>query len=294
MKKITDFIKKHYKKIIGIAVVCIILLGAYCYGGNAPDSRGFKAEVPENASTKSSEDAADEAAEKDTAANETEQESSAASGSTEEASDENAADDGIPDAEINGAVTSTTENNYDTKSTKEDDSASKSTTEETTTEDTTSKKSNKSNAKSKNTTEEIAEQASKVYTCTISINCSNILNNLGLLDESKTSCVPSDGWILTATEVEFEEGETVFDVLQKVTKENNIHLEYSYTALYGSAYIEGINNIYEFDCGELSGWEYSVNGSFPGYGCSKYVLSDGDVIRWSYTCDLGADVGNER
>lgn len=44
--------------------------------------------------------------------------------------------------------------------------------------------------------------------------------------------------------------------------------------------------------GPLSGWMYKVNGEFPGYGSSKYKLSNGDVIEWVYTCDLGRDVGN--
>ena len=92
--------------------------------------------------------------------------------------------------------------------------------------------------------------------------------------------------------VEFKKGQTVFDVLKNVTRTRGIQMEYSFTALYGSYYIEGINNLYEFDCGELSGWEYCVNGKFPAFGCSKYVLKDGDKIEWKYTCDLGADVGN--
>ena len=36
---------------------------------------------------------------------------------------------------------------------------------------------------------------------------------------------------------------------------------------------------------------YSVNGVWPDYGCSGYTLHDGDTIVWSYTCDLGRDVG---
>ena len=60
---------------------------------------------------------------------------------------------------------------------------------------------------------------------------------------------------------------------------------------YNSAYIEGIGNIYEFDCGELSGWLYKVNGNFPSYGCSRYKLKPGDKVEWVYTCDLGNDVG---
>ena len=62
--------------------------------------------------------------------------------------------------------------------------------------------------------------------------------------------------------------------------------------MYGSYYIEGINQLYEFDCGQNSGWMYCVNGWFPNYGCSSYTVEDGDVIEWRYTCDLGSDVGN--
>jgi hypothetical protein len=158
-------------------------------------------------------------------------------------------------------------------------------------ESTTEKSQDKTTSVTDKTTEEGTSEE-KTYTCTISIYCSTILNNMDLLDPAKVSCVPSDGCILGSTTVEFENGDTVFDILQKVTRDKGIQMEYTYTAIYGSVYIEGINNLYEFDCGELSGWEYSVNGSFPGYGCSKYVLSDGDVIRWVYTCDLGADIGN--
>ena len=49
--------------------------------------------------------------------------------------------------------------------------------------------------------------------------------------------------------------------------------------------------MYEFDAGELSGWMYRVNGVFPNKGCSAYTLSDGDVVEWLYTCDLGKDIG---
>lgn len=133
----------------------------------------------------------------------------------------------------------------------------------------------------------------KKYTCTFSIECSTILNNLSDLDPDKRHLVPSDGVILPPTKVTFYEGESVYDVLQRVCKENNIHMESSWTPVYNSAYIEGINNLYEFDCGELSGWMYRVNGWYPNYGCSRYQLADGEVVEWRYTCDLGNDVGRE-
>ena len=131
----------------------------------------------------------------------------------------------------------------------------------------------------------------KTYTCTFSIECSTILNNLSMLDADKLECVPSNGVILAKTTVTFYEGESVFDVLQRLCKEKGIHMESSWTPIYNSAYIEGIHNLYEFDCGELSGWMYRVNGWYPNYGCSRYQLKQGDVVEWRYTCDLGEDVG---
>ena len=91
--------------------------------------------------------------------------------------------------------------------------------------------------------------------------------------------------------VSFQEGESAFTVLQRVLKDKKIHMEYVNTPLYNSAYIEGIGNLYEFDAGELSGWMYKINDWFPNYGCSRYQLSDGDVVCWEFTCDLGNDVG---
>lgn len=85
------------------------------------------------------------------------------------------------------------------------------------------------------------------YTCTFSISCETILDNWELCDESKKPLVPSDGVILSSTIVSFSEGESVFDVLQRICKDNKIHMESSWTPMYNSAYIEGINNLYEFD-----------------------------------------------
>ncbi len=135
--------------------------------------------------------------------------------------------------------------------------------------------------------------ASKTLQCTFSIECSTILNNLDQLDPDKLEMVPSGGTILSTTKVTFSEGESVFDVLQRLCREEGIHMESSWTPIYNSAYIEGIQNLYEFDCGSLSGWMYRVNGWYPNYGCSRYQLRDGDRVEWRYTCDLGHDIGGE-
>ena len=128
--------------------------------------------------------------------------------------------------------------------------------------------------------------------CSLTVRCDNILNNMDDLAENKHSLVPEDGVIYPVTSLAFTEGETVFDVLLRAMKEAEIHFEFVHTPAYNSTYIEGINNLYEFDCGELSGWEYCVNGQYLAYGCSLYELQDGDVIEWHYTCDLGRDLNN--
>ena len=129
------------------------------------------------------------------------------------------------------------------------------------------------------------------YTCTLSISCATILDNMELCNKEKRELVPEDGWILEPMTVTFYEGESVFNVLQRTCKQQKIHMEFENTPIYNSAYIEGINNLYEFDVGNTSGWMYRVNGWFPNYGCSRYQLQNGDVIEWVYTCDLGDDVG---
>ena len=104
--------------------------------------------------------------------------------------------------------------------------------------------------------------------------------------------VPEDGQILKKTTVSFTTGESVFDILKTICGEKGIQISSKYTPLYDSYYVEGINQLYELDCGKNSGWMYSVNGTFPNYGASAYKPKDGDVILWVYTCDLGNDVGN--
>lgn len=131
----------------------------------------------------------------------------------------------------------------------------------------------------------------KQLTATLSVSAATILDNMDIFNKDKVEVLPADGIIYKAQKVTFYEGESVFDVLLREMKKNKIHMEFSMTPIYNSNYIEGINNLYEFDAGELSGWMYKVNGWFPNYGSSRYVLKDGDVVEWVYTCDLGRDVG---
>ena len=127
--------------------------------------------------------------------------------------------------------------------------------------------------------------------CTLSVRCDTIVSDISRLDDEKLSIIPKNGVIFAEKKVKFYDGESVFDLLLREMKNSKIHLEFVNTPIYGSVYIEGIGNIYEFDAGELSGWMYKVNGEFPNFGCSKYYLKQGDKVEFVYTCDLGKDVG---
>lgn len=131
-------------------------------------------------------------------------------------------------------------------------------------------------------------------TVTISIRCDTVMDNYEKLSESlkRDEFIPQDGIILEPTEYVLRPGDTVFDILDRTVRYNRIQMEYQGADEnnFGSVYIQGINYLYEFSCGPLSGWMYKVNGEFPNRGCSKYELNDGDVIEWVYTCNLGMDV----
>lgn len=95
---------------------------------------------------------------------------------------------------------------------------------------------------------------------------------------------------LPPTEVEITDGESVLDVLIKVTKAKEIQMDYR-GGRGGTAYVEGIDNVYEFDRGQGSGWMFRVNGIFPDRGAGVVPLYAGDRVEWLYTTNLGKDLG---
>lgn len=263
-----DFIKKYKFRIAAIVIVAVILAFAYWYGGGSEDSRGW---VVSDSSY------ADSPADTDSSEAYTAQSHAdvMSSESISDAEERNPEDISSESAESVAQSSVTQQEDIESLSSQEDFEA----TDSAIVQPEQSQQS-----------EETQQAQSQ---CTVTISCGTILENLDKLDENKRELVPSDGLILAETEADFNEGDTAFDLLQEVCRASEIHLEAAVTPLYGSAYIEGIGNIYEFDCGSLSGWMYSVNGEFPNYSCSEYTLSEGDVVEFVYTCDLGGDVGGD-
>ncbi len=167
-----------------------------------------------------------------------------------------------------------------------------STTEKTTTETTTKKET----ATAKKTTEQ------NTITCFVTIDCRNIQKNLSSLKKGKQSFVPKNGFILENAAVTLSKGKTAFDALKKACGENvctdnckycqksGIQIESSYTPAYKSYYVEGIHQLYEKDCGSLSGWMYNVDGTYPDVSSSVYNLKGGEKITFAYTASMGDDL----
>jgi len=134
------------------------------------------------------------------------------------------------------------------------------------------------------------QEDTKKNTVTMHIRCDTAVAS-GMHKEAKwAGIVPASGVILSTTTFEVKDGDTVFDLLCQVRDKYKIHMQYTGIANSSSTYIQGINNLYEFDGGRWSGWMYSVNGWYPNYGCGVYFVKAGDKIEWNYTCDLGRDL----
>ncbi len=118
-------------------------------------------------------------------------------------------------------------------------------------------------------------------TVTMSVSCEVIADELG-----------GESVIIPPTEFVLLEDESAFDMLERVLAYNKIPFDYNGSTSL-DVYVRGIDNIYEMDFGEMSGWMYRINGDFPDGGCGAYKLKDGDVIEWLYTLETGRDIGEE-
>ena len=91
-----------------------------------------------------------------------------------------------------------------------------------------------------------------------------------------------NGKIETFNNVELKNDATVFTLLEKVTRENNI--EFSYKDYGGElgVLVESISETANnFESGHY--WQYWVNNSYAQIGASNCQLKEGDVVEWKYT-----------
>ncbi|RIW28816.1 DUF4430 domain-containing protein [Bacillus salacetis] len=89
------------------------------------------------------------------------------------------------------------------------------------------------------------------------------------------------GTILPVTAVEWKEGDTVLDITQRIVKARGIQI--SVRGSGATAYVEGIDNLYEFDEGPMSGWEAFVEGTPLDRSSGVYGVRPRETIKWRYT-----------
>lgn len=130
-----------------------------------------------------------------------------------------------------------------------------------------------------NSTEQVESEKSVL----MSVNCSEILKNMDSLDSGLEKYIPEYGLIVEDKAYPIKDGDTVYDLLIRVTKENRIQTESK--GIFGNREIEGINYIYNSSCGKGSHWIYKVNGEIQQPVCSDYKLKDGDIVQWIYVCN---------
>lgn len=117
----------------------------------------------------------------------------------------------------------------------------------------------------------------------MSVDCSDILENMDKLDSGLEEYIPEYGLIIEDKEYPIKDGDTVYDLLIRAAKENKVQTESK--GFFGNKEIEGINYIYNSSCGKGSRWIYKVNGKIQQPICNDYKLKDGDIVQWIYVCN---------
>lgn len=174
-----------------------------------------------------------------------------------------------------------TKNASDSKMTK---ASAKNTEKTSTSKNPTKNKSSTAQSTTKKTTTTTKKQTttSSTITCTVTVECKSILKNMDKLADGHAPYVPSDGYFINSYTVTLDNGSSAYDAVQLACNKQGVHMT-TVNSGYGK-YVKGFNNIDEKDCGSQSGWLYFVNGSSPSKSCSKYKLSNGDNVVFSYTC----------
>lgn len=110
------------------------------------------------------------------------------------------------------------------------------------------------------------------------------------------------GTIIEPTRVPFKQDENIAQVTKRLLDHLGIGMKYSGT-LESGFYLGAITNFEvdrtpyasmgEFDAGVGSGWMITQNDVFINKGASEFEVANGDILKWKYTCQLGADIGDD-
>jgi len=133
------------------------------------------------------------------------------------------------------------------------------------------------------------------------VNISFTDNGKRVKGESNVTYPKALGTIISSKRVPFTKGDTVADVTLRLLDAMNFTYQHTgttkngfYLASIGDFSLKGISydSFGEFDAGVGSGWMITLNKTFIEYGASDFEVKNGDTIKWQYTCQLGADIGD--
>lgn len=111
------------------------------------------------------------------------------------------------------------------------------------------------------------------------------------------------GQIIEPTLVPYKTGDNMAVVTLRLL--DALGIEHKQTGMdYSAFYLSSIDNFKladgtviasmgEFKSGAQSGWMVTLNKWFVNSSTSDFQVSDGDIIRWQNTCQLGADIGTD-
>lgn len=109
------------------------------------------------------------------------------------------------------------------------------------------------------------------------------INYKTIIDKGFAADASHKDGVVFSKSIDLKSGESVIDILKRVTRENKIQAE-----IEGGTFVKGIDNVYtDSKYGSMSGWLYSVNGEFPMVSGAKYKPKAGDTVKFLFTCDNG-------
>ena len=105
------------------------------------------------------------------------------------------------------------------------------------------------------------------------------------IDESKSTTNImidwQDGEIKSFTNQKITASTSVFSLLEQVTQQEDINLEYKDYGKEMGVMVEAIGGAYN-DFTEDQWWQFWVNNEYAQVGASNHLLQNGDTVEWKY------------
>lgn len=108
-----------------------------------------------------------------------------------------------------------------------------------------------------------------------------------LTDPELAQYIPDDGVALARLKYIANDGDSALHILEKICSNKNIEINKTTEGV-----IQSIGYFKNGDCGQGSGWVYTVNGKLMDENPADYIVRDGDEIVWAFSLNGGSDIEN--